>query len=46
MKFIKITSNSTQKKTQKEKKTSFPNKSVENEEFFKHALNKIMTTHE
>ena len=49
-KFIKLTSNSTQNRqktqqTQKDKKTSYRNESVENADFYKPASNKIMTTH-
>ena len=45
-----MTSNLTQnwqktQQAQKQKKTSFPNESVENEDFHKPALNKITTTH-
>ena len=46
---IKLTSNLTQqaenKKLRKTKKTSFPKESIENTDFYKPALNKIMTTH-
>ena len=47
---MKLRLNSTQnrdkkQKTQKDKKTSFPKKSVENLDSFKTVLNKIMTTH-
>ena len=47
---MKLRLNSTQnrdkkQKTQKDKKTSFPKKSVENLGSFKTVLNKIMTTH-
>ena len=50
-KFMKLASNSTlnRLKTQKaqiDKKTSFPKKSVENANFYKLVLNKIMTTYE
>ena len=50
-KFIKLTSNSTQnkqktQKAQKDKMNCFPKESVENADFYKHALNKIMTTYE
>ena len=50
-KFIKLTSNSTQnkqktQKAQKKKKTSFPKEFVENADFYKPVLNKIMTSHE
>ena len=34
------------KKAQKDKKTTFPKESVENPDFLKHVLNKIMTRHE
>ena len=47
---MKIASNSThnRQKTQKNterQKTTFPKESVENADFFKHILNKIMTRH-
>ena len=50
-KFMKLASNSTSNrlKTQKaqiDKKTSFPKKSVENANFYKPVLNKIMTKYE
>ena len=49
-KFIKLTSNPTQNRqktqqTQKDKKTSYPNESLENADFYKPSSNKIMTTH-
>ena len=50
-KLIKLTLNSTQnsqetQKAQKDQKTSFPKESVENADFYKPILNKIMTMHE
>ena len=45
--YIKLdTEEAKTQKAQKNKKTSFPKESVENADFYKPALNKIMTTHE
>ena len=45
IKFVKVTSNSTQYKKRRKTKTSFPKESEENADLHKPVLNKIMITH-